>query len=503
MENTFDSALFDEFYGVQPQAVIWKRPIWNVDHTQICDFEYTYCNPEGLLFMNLKPEQLKGLRISNTASLTDDLRQKVLQELIDIYNTGKSASYDIYNAAVNKYARVIRVKFRDGVLSIIQDRTEEQQTIKQLDEQKTLLDNILKNSSSGISVSVVERDETDKIIDALTILANDAAIKYIGLPKEIYLTKKATEIEPGIFETPYYRACVHTLETGEPFVMQYQMESNGKWLELSVSRLDRNHLIHVFTDVTPIREAHLELEKTVEELRKSNENLAEFAYAASHDLQEPLRKIITFSEKLRDTLGVHASKEQEDTIQRMISSTGRMKQLIEDLLSYSKIGSEHGPAESVDLDKIVDDVLQDMENILIATGGVITKDDLPEIKGHTRQIRQLFHNLISNALKYRKPNVAPEINISCTLAEDPVIRGAVQKATFYKIDIKDNGIGFDQQYAEKIFQVFQRLHGKAEYEGTGVGLAIVKKVATNHNGFITVSSIRGEGSCFSVFLPKT
>ena len=161
----------------------------------------------------------------------------------------------------------------------------------QIEEHRNLLDSILKNSSNGISVSKVLRNNTGEVIDALTILANDAAVNYIGLPRDIYLSKTATEIEPNIIGTPYYQACIQTLDTGEPFVMQYQMEATGRWLELTVSKLDDDHLIHVFTDVTQIKEAQLQLERTVEDLKYSNQNLEEFAYAASHDLKEPMRKI--------------------------------------------------------------------------------------------------------------------------------------------------------------------------------------------------------------------
>ena len=141
---------------------------------------------------------------------------------------------------------IVPIDTETVVVSIL-DVSENKNSIKQIEEQRNLLNSILQNSSNGISVSQVFRNDEGKVIDALTILANDAAVKYIGLPREIYLTKKATEIEPAVMDSPYYQACVKTLETGEPFVMQYYMQSTKRWLELTVSKLDDKELIHILT----------------------------------------------------------------------------------------------------------------------------------------------------------------------------------------------------------------------------------------------------------------
>ncbi|HUC79591.1 MAG TPA: PAS domain-containing protein, partial [Flavisolibacter sp.] len=266
-EPQLSQELFDELYGVQPQAVTWMKPLW--EGNRIVDFEYTYSNQDGLNYLNLTASEYKGLRLSTSPTLSDAMRKTAMEEMTGVYQNSKEHITDIYNPVLNKYARVMRTRLRNGILTVIQERTEENRIIKKLEEQtreleeksrlleeqKNLLDSILTNSSNGISVSQVFRNESGKVVDALTILANDAAIKYIGLPKEIYLTKKASEIEPAVLDSPYYQACIKTLETGEPFMMQYQMQANGRWLELTVSKLDYNHLIQVFTDVTPIKEA--------------------------------------------------------------------------------------------------------------------------------------------------------------------------------------------------------------------------------------------------------
>ena len=511
-DTTFDRRLFDELYGVQPQAITWMRPIWDEDETAIIDFEYVYSNQQGLTYLNLTPQQHNGLRVSNSPTLTDALRKAVMEEMTRVYLNGEVSKTNIYNPALNKYARVLRTRLRDGVLTVIQDRTEENRIIheleektRQLEEQKTLLDNILKNSSNGISVSQVFRDETGKVVDALTIMANDAAVKYIGLPREIYLTKRATEIEPAVMDSPYYQACIRTLETGEPFVMRYQMQSTGKWLELTVSKLDYDHLIHIFTDVTPIREAELKLEQSVEELRRSNDSLEEFSRAASHDLKEPIRKIHFFTERLKTSLQGRLSAEEEKLLHRVESASARMNLLVDDLLAYAQLNSGHLILEEVDLNQKLKLILSDLELVIAEKGANIRTGPLPVVRGYRRQLQQLFQNLISNAVKYSQPDVPPVVHI-----RSDRVRGGESgievlpedgEKPFHRIEVKDNGVGFEQQYADRIFQVFTRLHGNNEYVGTGVGLAIAKKVVDNHKGYISAESEPGKGATFRVLLP--
>jgi PAS domain S-box-containing protein len=374
-----------------------------------------------------------------------------------------------------------------------------------LENQRNLLDSILQNSSNGISVSKVFRDEKGKVVDALTIMANDSAIKYIGLPPEIYFTKRATEIEPGIIDSPYYQQCIKTLDTGEAFFMQYQMEANGKWLELTVSRLDHDHLIQIFTDITTIKEAQLQLERTVLELRRSNAYLGDFAHAASHDMKEPLRKIRTFTDRLKMTMGPRMEANETALFERIELSAERMQLLVDDLLEFSHVSEQPKELEEIDLNKKVQAVLTDLELLIEEKNANVIVKALPTIKGNRRQLQQLFQNLISNALKYSKPDVTPAVIITSqtiTAADAPIDLPAEQDTKrFHLLQVKDNGIGFEQEYANKIFEMFQRLHGKAEYSGTGVGLSIVRKVVENHQGYIWAEGQPGEGASFYILLP--
>jgi light-regulated signal transduction histidine kinase (bacteriophytochrome) len=230
------------------------------------------------------------------------------------------------------------------------------------------------------------------------------------------------------------------------------------------------------------------------ELQRSNANLEEFAHAASHDLKEPVRKIHFFTNQLKQQLNSHLKEGELRSFSRIENASERMRNLIDDLLLYSHVSQRPHDKESIDLNLKVQNALEDLELDIEEKKAVIHVEKLPVVKGYRRQLQQLFQNLISNALKYSKTDVPPRIEISAgNVAEDG--------ALFHLIAIKDNGIGFEPEYADKIFQMFTRLHGRTEYSGTGVGLSIVKKVVENHNGFIQVESTPGKGSTFNIYLP--
>lgn len=474
---------------------------------EIIDFHYLFANTFIGKLLQMEVEEIIG---SSMLTLIPENRNNGFFDLFcRLLQTGESFQDETHflTQHIDSWFQFVIVALDSETLVVsTEDITEKKRAALQLEEQRNLLDSILKNSSNGISVSRIYRNEQGRVIDALTILANDAAVKFIGLPKDIYLSKRATEIEPNIISSPYYQSCVRTLETGEPFMIQYQMESTGRWLELTVSKLDDDHLIHVFSDVTPIKEAQLQLERSVDDLKYSNKNLEAFAYAASHDLKEPTRKIHVFSERLKDSLGERLSETEKKYFDRMQLASRRMNTLIEDLLTYSEVSQKSTLKELVDMNQVIDQVLNDLDLEIEQKRATINVYPLFRFKGYRRQLQQVFQNLIGNALKYSKPDALPTISITC--AE---VKGAEsglqlpveeQDQNFYLVTVKDNGIGFDQADADRIFNVFTRLHGMAEYRGTGVGLSIVKKVMENHHGHIWAEARLGEGSAFKLLFPS-
>jgi len=246
------------------------------------------------------------------------------------------------------------------------------------------------------------------------------------------------------------------------------------------------------------------LENKVKELDRSNKELEEFAYIASHDLQEPLRKITSFSERLREKLPDNLEPEVKLYLSRMLAATDNMRILIDNLLEFTRTSRTSEPFIRTDLNTIINDAKADLELKIEETKAVINATVLPLIDAIPSQMRQLFTNLFSNAIKFRKKDVPPEIRVDCHLLTQTEKEDYHLKAgdPAFEITVADNGIGFEQEFSQKIFQIFQRLHGKAEYPGSGIGLAICKKIADNHKGLIFASSTPEEGSVFHIILPQ-
>jgi PAS domain S-box-containing protein len=233
-----------------------------------------------------------------------------------------------------------------------------------------------------------------------------------------------------------------------------------------------------------------DLVQAAEDLRRSNQELEQFAYVSSHDLQEPLRKIINYGERLQALVKGEAEK---DYLERMKAGCYRMKSVIVDLLRYSRISKEKELAiEDVDVQKLLEEVKTDLELKINDSKATIVVEEWCPLRGNASQLRHLFQNLLTNSLKFARKDVPPVVRVSCR-----------NDGRQTEIRIQDNGIGFDEKYAEKIFQPFQRLHGSSEYEGTGIGLSIVRKIVENHRGRISVRSTLGEGTVFEILLPFT
>lgn len=251
-------------------------------------------------------------------------------------------------------------------------------------------------------------------------------------------------------------------------------------------------------------ESQKELEQKIEALNRSNAELEQFAYVASHDLQEPLRKIRAFGSKLLMRHAEGLSQEGRTLIEKIEHSAARMQRLIDDLLSFSRLVRPVDARVPTDLNQVVQEVLNDLSETIQTQHATVQLDKLPTLDAQPSQLRQLFQNLFSNALKFSRSDVTPIIRVSCQRVKGsqvPQASGRLRDPSYYQITVSDNGIGFDPQYAEKIFVIFQRLHGRFEYTGTGIGLAVCKRVVANHQGFIEAQSTPGQGATFLIYLP--
>ncbi len=250
---------------------------------------------------------------------------------------------------------------------------------------------------------------------------------------------------------------------------------------------------------------NLKLQLENAELLRSNKELSSFNYIASHDLQDPLRKIQIFISKIFYDKDLVLSEKNQDYFKRLQLSANRMQKLIDNLLSYSFVNDKDKIFERTSLNTTLDDILNDISNVYVTdeNNATINYKSLPDVRGIPHQLKQLFTNLISNSIKYRAPNRVPIIDINSTIVDGKDIfeDKADKNKSYYKITVADNGMGFEQEYAEKIFMLFQRLHDKNTYSGTGIGLSICRKIVENHQGFITATSAPDKGTTFIIYLP--
>jgi signal transduction histidine kinase len=246
-------------------------------------------------------------------------------------------------------------------------------------------------------------------------------------------------------------------------------------------------------DITERRFTEWRLAEQHRELQRSNAALDEFASVASHDLQEPVRKILSFGDLLKTSAGLALEGPAREYLARMLSAAARMRTLISDLLMYSQVTTRVQPFVSTDLARIASEVIADLETAIAESGGRVEVGELPVIAADPLQMRQLLQNLLGNALKYRRSDTPPVVRLSC----------ASPDSQYRAITVTDNGIGFNEKHAGKIFGMFVRLHGRAQYEGSGIGLAICRKIVERHGGTIAATSTLGKGATFTVTLPVT
>ena len=368
-----------------------------------------------------------------------------------------------------------------------------------------ILNGIVEHMPYALLYCEAVRDAESRISDFKTVTVNEHGAVLFGYSLDEFLEKSILHIHRERGAMDLYTQYQNLVETGEPLVLEYYMEALDRWFLISGVRLNDGFLVN-YKDISERKRMSIELEHLVEELRRSNATLEEFAYAASHDMKEPIRKVHFFAERLKEKLSGRLAEDEKNMFERMEHATERMRLLVDDLLEYSHVSIIPKEREEVDLNKKFQLILTDIELVIQESGARISIGPMPVINGYRRQLQQLFQNLLLNAIKYKKPGEPPEITVSATtisgadsgLDLSPTESGKI----FHLIELKDKGIGFDQSEADRIFNIFFRLHGNSEYQGTGIGLSIARKVAQNHDGFIRAISSPGEGAAFQVFFAE-
>ncbi|QDK82240.1 PAS domain S-box protein [Spirosoma sp. KCTC 42546] len=412
-------------------------------------------------------------------------------------------------------------RFLGTVVDITADKENEvllQQRVHQqtqaLEIQAHQLRTTLDASLNSIIAMTAIRNETGTIVDFMMDTANEAVIRSNFMTPDQIIGRRLLAVFPGNKDNGFFDLYIRVVEIGasEQSTQYYRDEFGLEgWFEVSAVKQDNDSVVVTFNNITERKKAELsaqqqsaELKQANAELKRSNESLQQFAHIASHDLQEPLRRIQAFSDLLKAQFADNLSDGETDMIRRIQRSAQRMQMLVKDLLLYSKLSTQREPFTTVALTTVVDDVISDLEMSISEKSATIDVGALPTVSGSSSRLRQLFQNLLVNALKFSPPNVAPVIQIRSRMVQHDELPTRLQELhlyPFWLITVTDNGIGFDERYKDRIFTPFQRLHDKTTYSGTGIGLAICQRVAESHGGMMDVTSQPGEGSTFKVFLP--
>ena len=374
---------------------------------------------------------------------------------------------------------------------------------KKTDRLEGFLESVLNTSQNGILHCRAVRRKGE-LIDLTIAFANKASNSLLSADPQTVIGKRWSEVE-AFKQSSLLQACADVISKGQAKELGYLNVVNGqpRSFTLSLTKLNDGVTLSFYED-TIIKQTAADLQENIAALQQTNSELEEYAYAASHDLQEPLRKIRTFGAFLKETQGHRLDEKGAHQLDKILTSTERMTMLIKDLLSYSGLRAKEVQLESTDLNEILDAVLDDLEVMIAQSGAIITRERLPHIEAIPVQINQLFYNLVNNSLKFAKPDFPLHVDVSCkrVMGKEVIdVAGLKPTVDYYEIIFSDNGIGFSQQYARQIFELFKRLHDKAKYAGSGIGLSLCKKVVTNHGGVIEANGKEGVGAQFYIYLP--
>jgi len=369
---------------------------------------------------------------------------------------------------------------------------------------ENFLSSILNTSQNGIITYKAIRKK-GQIVDFRIIFANKATETILGLKPEQAVKKRMKDFQNFMRDPQVMEKFIHVTDHGqqEAFETTYEKDGITKWFYILLAKLE-DGVTASFHDITEIKQYHDELKENIKKLEHSNTELEQYAYVASHDLQEPLRKIRTYASYLNETEGRRFDDRGKAYMEKIINAAERMSTLINDILSFSSLKRE--PAfMKVDLNHVLKNMLIDLDLLIAQKNAQITHDKLPMIEAIPLQMHQLFYNLINNSLKFTREDVNPVIKITSRhLSVEEVKKhpDLLPELSYCEIILTDNGIGFNPEFSEQIFGLFKRLGTRKTYSGSGIGLALCKKVVHNHNGAIFANGNINQGASFHIVLPQ-
>lgn len=498
----FSESTLIQILDVLPDGILWVTPQQN-ENGEECTTSYCirYINASARRLLPISEENIVGQSLHGNEFIDDINFQHLLSEV----STPSNIFYSEYS---QKWLHIDKQQVIEGYVIRISDVTHHKKQQERIERLAEKLQRAIDTSQAGTFYTSPVYNENGEIIDWIFNTANQTIASFVNLQPEDLIGERGSKWFPAYMTNGMFDKYVETFTTGRTIRWDLHYYEEGKidvWADLMITKVD-NELLITLTDFTTIKKLQLQLEGYVYELKRSNESLEQFAYAASHDLQAPLRKISINIEKLEQHYANVLDDKGYSYIERIKTVTKRMRTLIQDLLIFAEVGAAHADLELVDLNQIVQEVVNDLEVAIEERSGRIQIGQLGCIRGNSIHLQQLFQNLISNSLKYSKVDVPPYISITAeTVKTVPAeLSSNLQNSNNHHLLIKvqDNGQGFSNEQAKQIFKIFQRLpQHQNEYSGTGIGLAIVQRVVENHKGYILAEGVPGEGAVFKVYLP--
>jgi PAS domain S-box-containing protein len=503
----------------------------NIMYDRITDFipgiVYIYdSNKKKLRYINKRVTEILGYSFDDINTWDDDWTKLIFDEDKELVSTELQKYYGLkddeshsYQSRLNhkegnwRYFKTQGTVLRRGqdgsaesILFIAQDITDQ---LKTAEENKKLLE-VLEETQIMLDFGVWT-------LDLKTMLA-DCSSGFLRLldyntsdNSKLTIDEYSAHI-PSPDKEHVLSAISNAIQNSTEFEIEHALISNHREKKIVLckgkivlnEKGDAIKLVGSIMNVTKVRNAEYALGNKIDDLNRSNKDLEDFAYIASHDLQEPLRKISTFGQRLAKKFKTVLDEEAEAYLTRMMTSTETMRQLIDNLLEYSRVTRHMQGFEKVDLNIVLKTVINELDLVIEETSTTINPALLPTILGMNLQVKQLFINLITNAIKFRQKHQPCIINITSSVltTDECITHGLTLNKQYFKICFADNGIGFEEEYAEKIFVIFQRLHGKADYPGSGIGLSICRKIVDNHQGHMYALGILNVGATFNIILPQ-
>jgi PAS domain S-box-containing protein len=493
--------LFDQLFSSQPLAVVWFTPLLvnsRLGEEFIGDFKVEFCNEAACSILNLYVSDAMGSSVLASELMDHTSRTHIYEQCLQVFETGEPSMFTYHSPKLDRWYVVQRSKVMGGVLSIIQDKTIEinlqrdtEEQDRKIKEQARILDLILNSSICGVYL-LEAIYEDNGVSDFKIIHVNDVLCRMAGKTRKDLVGKMFSNTFPDAVKQGLAERNAQVLKTGIDYRNEFHFVGDGvdRWYETSVCKATDHKLVISFNDITRLKLASLELEAANAHLKESNRRLGEFAQFVSHDLKAPVRKIASYNDILQTKLKDYDDRDVAMYLHKVDNMTQRMHVLIRDLLLFSETDNLLESFETIPLNDILFESRHDFETAIAQKEVTLTVGSLPDVKGDRTLLTQVFQNLISNSIKFRTSHKTTLIQIEYT---GKTRRNGVE---YFAVEVKDNGIGFEQSNAERIFEPFQRLNTFDKFEGSGVGLTLVKRVMEKHRGLIEVKSEPGVGTAF-------